>query len=756
MRIKDSVTCKIAVATLNLLVTQLVLAEDYGSSKPRACATEFRVPARPVIDEVLEIDEIHLTADEADLIQNGVSTLKGRAEITQNQQQVRADLIRYNEPADNADLDGNVEFWDTGVYLNSDAAHLELDEGLGQFNNADYRLVDSRGRGFAEEMELDFGVRSEFKNVDYTTCDPEDNFWKLKADKIKLDHVKQRGTARNVVLKIKDIPVFYSPYMSFPLSDARKSGFLAPGIGNTNRHGFEFRAPYYWNIAPNMDATITPRLLTDSGLMLMGEYRYLFSRGAGSVDLEYLPSDSRFNDNHRNLFRFLHNQRFAQTGTLEIDYNRVSDKEYFEDFGQNLSLTSTRFLAQRAEINYRGSWWRLNTLVQNYQTVDRSIAPESRPFRRLPQIRFATEFVEKNQQFNFGLESELTYFERSSATQALNDSIGARVDLYPHVTFPVRKLYGYVVPKLGVKYTQYSLSNTANFNNDPSRVLPIASIDSGLFFERDTRLFSKDYIQTLEPRLYYLYIPPDDQDDLPVFDSGVYDFTFNSLFRENRFSGQDRINDTSQVTLAVTTRFINQKTGQEKGYLSVGQIYYMQDRDITLPNQRRLDSDLSPIAAEARTELIPDWDLMGQYQWNPDTNVTEKLITQLQYDPGDGKLLNLAYRTRNDNRVIRSNNLNDIEQTDVSFRYPFNPKWSIVGRWNYALSKNRSIELFGGLEYEDCCWGMRLIGRRFITDFTGDTQTGIFLQLQLKGLSGVGKKAVNFLENNIPNYSPDF
>lgn len=726
------------------------------------CPLPLDIPERPVVEEPLEAEDIHLTADEADLVEGGVSILIGNVEITRGQQQVRADRLEYDQEGDTADLQGNIHYWDNSVFLFSEEAHLELNEGTGEFTTSDFRIVDNRGRGHADNLFLDIGTRTELDGASYTTCDPEDNFWQLSASEIELDHVEEWGSARNVVLKIKDVPVFYTPYMSFPLSKKRKSGFLTPSLGSTNQNGLDIRTPYYWNIAPNMDATLTPRLLSNSGLMLMGEYRYLFSRGYGQLNLEYLPSDAEQNDDDRHLFGYTHEQTFADTGELYLTYNNVSDKEFFEDFGTNIGLTSIRYLERRAEASYRGNWWNASVLVQSYQNVDRSIPVTSRPYKRLPRIRFDTALPKRSGEFHYGLESEFVYFDRSDNDTLVKDDSALRLDLYPYVSFPLRTVATFLEPKIGVRYTQYSLTDPQNFKHSPSRIQPIMSVDSGVFFERETTLFDTGLIQTLEPRLFYLYVPEQDQDDIPVFDTGVYDFSINSLFRENRFSGADRHGDTNQLTFAVTTRFLNERSGRELGYFSLGQIYYLEEREITLPGRVPDEEDLSPIVAEMQTEVIPDWTIGSEYQWDPSNNRTDKLIAQVQYNPGDGRVVNLGYRSRNDRNRTRISVFDtrqtplDIEQTDISFRWPLNPKWSIVGRWNYALPENKSIEIFGGVEYEDCCWGTRLVARRFLSDIEGDFETGVFLQVELKGLAGVGKKAAEFLEKNIPGYERDF
>ena len=744
------------VLLLGMGVNGLSLAEESAAADWPLCPTALDIPARPTFTDKLESDDILILADDAELVDEGISNLRGDVEITQNQQQIRSDRVRYNQSTNQAQLNGSVKYWDNAVFLDSDRAELELNDNTGVFEQSKYRIVDNRGRGQADKLEIDAGKTTKLYDVDYSTCEAQSNFWKLSASRIKLDHEEEIGTARNVVLKVKDVPVFYTPYLSFPLADRRKSGLLAPSFGSSNQNGTEIATPYYWNIAPNMDATITPRFFSDSGLMMMGEYRYLFSRGSGEVNLEYLPSDANFNDRDRNLFGLRHQQTFLDTGNLNLDYNRVSDREYFEDFGNNLNVASTRFLLQQALATYSGSWWNGSFLLQNFQTVDRSLPASSRPFRRLPQLSFNAFSPYRNRALNYRLESQMVYFDRNDDGGLLTDNSAYRVDLYPTVSYPMRNLAGYVEPKVGMRFTQYSIDNPSNQDSNPNRLTPVVSVDSGLFFEREVNLFSNRFTQTLEPQLYYLYIPEDEQEDLPIFDTGLYDFSYYSLFRENRFSSVDRIGDTNQFTLALTSRFIDRDTGQERGFLRVGQIYYIDDRDALLPGTIDRNESSSPIVSEMSLNLTLDWKIRTEYQWDPDINRTQKLVTQLQYNPEPGKVVNFAYRVRNDQQNRLSAPLSEFEQSDVSFRWPFNRQWSAVGRWNYAVPERRSIETFLGLEYEDCCWGIRLVGRRYLTDITGDYQNGIFLQLELKGLSGVGRRTSDFLRQNIRGYEQDF
>jgi LPS-assembly protein len=757
------------LAVVLLLATQGLGAEQPGgvylspvsaANDWPLCTAPLPIPARPTVDVDLTPGAVHISADEADLQEEGTSLLHGNAEITRDRQQVRADAITYNQPSETAVLQGNIEYWDDSYYFNSETARLEFETDTGEFENARYVLKDNRARGQASKIRHEYPSLTMLNSVDYTTCDPQDNFWKFTAGEITLNHDKNWGSARNVVLRIKDVPVLYTPYISFPLSKERKTGFLFPSFGSTNRNGYEVQTPFYWNIAPEMDATLTPRVLSDSGLMMMGQFRYLVPQGKGELNAEYLPSDDEYGSEDRSLVGFTHNQSFADTGRLFLTYNRVSDKQYFEDFGRNINLTSTRYLERRADASYYGSWWDMSARLQDYQTVDSSIPALSRPYKRLPQIRFNAYTPYTNRQLNFHVSTEISYFDRDGSAVFPNDINGARFDLFPSISYPLHTASTYLEPKIGLRYTQYSLEDNAPlFNKSPSRVLPMFSMDSGVFFERDTSIFNKSFLQTLEPRLFYLYIPSEDQSDLPVFDTGLYDFSFDSLFREDRFTGADRMGDANQFTLAVTSRLMDQTSGKEAGYISLGQIYYLHDREVFLPAGKERDEDSSPFVAEIGTSIIDNWRLRGTLQWDPNNSKTEKLAAFAQYNPAPDKVINMGYRSRNTTDSISSSGtttVTDIEQTEISFMWPITRQWNAVGRWYYALQENRTLDVFGGVEYDSCCWAFRVIGRRFLTNVDGDYNTGIFFQIELKGLAGIGQKTADYLRENIPGYQSEF
>jgi LPS-assembly protein len=557
----------------------------------------------------------------------------------------------------------------------------------------------------------------------------------------------------------------YLPYLSFPLSDKRKSGFLAPGLGSTNNHGLEILTPYYWNFAPEMDATLTPRWLTDSGVMGMGEFRYLLGNGGGKINAEYLPSDDKFDNKDRSLIAFTDEQQFGRRTRLFLTYNRVSDDQYLEDFGGQLGVTATRFLDRRADFVYNGGWWRAMARVQDFQITDDSVDPSSEPYQKLPQVRVILNPLRGENRLNAGVTGEFAYFNRDNNLY-VNEVNGSRVDIYPSVSYPLESRAAFFTPKVGIRLTQYELSDTGPYSSSPSRVLPIASIDSGLFLEREFNFSDANYTQTVEPRLYYLYIPDDDQRDIPVFDTSVFNRFYSAMFREDRFTSIDRIGDANQVSLGLTSRIINRDDGSEMGYVRIGQQYYLSDQDVIrlrMQPSGALVADgvtttdfLGPIIGEIGFRLIKDWQVRGEMQWEPNDNITEKMVFRAQYRPDDGRVLNLAYRVRRAPSGELRRTITDIEQTDISFRWPLRPDFAVVGRWNFAVPESKTLEMFGGIEYESCCFGIRAVARRFLNNLDGDFSTGIFLQIELKGLGGIGKNAVDFLNQRIPGYETEF
>ncbi len=732
---RQSLTHILAVGALLFAVAPISWTADFAM-----CGPGFYIPPKPDFEGEPSSDRVEISADEAELSEEGVSLLSGNVQYSSGDRRLVAESLRYDKPNGHVLASGSVRVWDEGLFLYGEQANITLATDEAKVENADFILQDRHGRGSAQHLTL---AGSQFVKVEdafYTTCNPREEDWILKAKHIELDQVADIGYAHDVKVLFFDTPIFYTPFMTFPLSNRRKSGFLTPSAKVSGKTGFEVTVPYYFNIAPNLDATLSPRGMTERGLMIGGELRYLTTVGSGELSAEYLADDLE-TDQQRGLFVYRHRGEFSPGWSTDIDYNIVSDREYFEDFGNTLSVASTRHLNQRADIRYAAGRWSVLGRVQNYQTVDRTIAAVDRPYKRLPQVLFEYASPVRNRVFTYGTYAEAVHFDRRSSVT------GIRLDVEPYLSYPVRTAGAFFIPTAKLRYTHYSLDDAApGVSSDQNRFIPSFSIDSGLLFERNADLFGDQYVQTLEPRVYYLYKAFSDQSSLPVFDTAENTFSFVQLFRDDRFSGGDRVADLHQVSLALTTRLLNPDDGTELARASIGQIRHLRDRRVNLPDQPIQQDDSSNIVGEVSAKLLRPWTVNTGIQWNPHEGRTDRGIFGVRYKPDPDTVVNASYRFVRD----------AVETSDVSFRYPLRENIGLVSRWSYALADERTLEAVGGLEYEGCCWAVRAVARRFLSNTAGDYSNSVFLQLELKGLAGLGHNAEEFLQRSIPGYQNTF
>lgn len=710
----------------------------------------------------LDPGAVELFADEAVLERDGISILRGDVRVLRDADRLHGGVVVYDRDADVMDIEDTVRYWSGDLYLSGSRGHYEFGTGEAWLDDVAFRLGREHARGSADTVRLSTADVLLMEEMTYTTCSPGATDWLLSADTVELDRETDVGVARHVKVDFKGVPIFYSPYLSFPLSDTRKSGFLAPTLGQSTETGVDVTIPYYWNIAPQRDATLALRHMSDRGTMLEGEYRYLMDdghEGGGIFNLEYLPDDDEFGKD-RSLIALEHEHRISPRWRTLVDFTNLSDGEYLDDLGTSLSVSSTRFLRRRAELRYAAYGWNVLGRVEHYQILDEDIRAANEPYRRLPQLyaTYTKLFGDRRTRLDF--TGEAVAFDQDARVE------GERYHLAPALSYQYRTPGTFLVPRLTLNYTTYDLANRQPGEPTmPDRALPVLSVDSGLVFDRPFTWAGNGFLHTLEPRLFYLYAPERDQDDLPLFDTGEFSFNFSQLFRENRFSGFDRINDANQATLALTSRVLG-RDGGERLRASVGRIYYFSDREVTRrPNDPALTADTSDVVAEAAAVFARRWRLRAGLQWDEENDWAEKGTTELRYKPNEQAVVNLAYRFVRDHRDERNRRVKDrtIEQTDVSARWPFSTSTALVGRWNYELTNTRTLESFIGVEYENCCWGVRAVARRFLTDgdLAGDGtnseySTGFFVQLELKGLAGIGTKASSFLEEQIPGYQNTF
>lgn len=710
----------------------------------------------------LEPGAVELFADEAVLERDGISVLRGDVRVLRDADRLHGGVVVYDRDADAMDIEDTVRYWSGDLYLSGSRGHYEFGTGEAWLDDVAFRLGGEHARGSAGTVRLSTADVLLMEDMTYTTCSPGATDWQLSADTVELDRESDVGVARHVKVDFKGVPIFYSPYLSFPLSDTRKSGFLAPTIGQSTETGVDVTIPYYWNIAPERDATLAVRHMSDRGTMLQGEYRYLMDDGddgGGIFNLEYLPDDDQFGED-RSLIALEHQHRITPHWRTRVDFTNLSDGEYLDDLGTSLSVSSTRFLRRQAELRYTRYGWNVRGRVEHFQILDEDIRQSSRPYRRLPQLHATYSKLFGDRRTRLDFTGEAVAFDQDARVE------GERYHLAPALSYQYRTPGTFLVPRLTLNYTTYDLANRQPGESaTPDRTVPVLSVDSGLVFDRPFTWGGGGFLHTLEPRVFYLYVPERDQDDLPLFDTGEFSFNFSQLFRENRFSGVDRINDANQATVALTSRVLG-GDGGERLRASVGRIYYFSDREVTRrPNDPALTADTSDVVAELAAEFARRWRLRAGLQWDEENDWVEKGTTQLRYQPNQQAVVNLAYRFVRDRRDERERRRKDrtIEQTDVSARWPLGTSTALVGRWNYELTNNRTLESFVGVEYENCCWGVRAVARRFLKDgdlaidgTDTDYSTGFFVQLELKGLAGVGSKAASFLEGQIPGYQNTF
>ncbi|MEH6504592.1 MAG: LPS assembly protein LptD [Cycloclasticus sp.] len=685
---------------------------------------------------------VDIQADYSELTGRNDAKFTGDVSVTRADQLITADQVSFQNKEGIASASGDVFYQEKGFALHSDQAQLQLKQDTGQFSNNQFILENTHARGTTQTTNLINRDITQSTNISYTTCAPNDTDWQLRAKTLELNNLTGRGTARNVWVEVFDTPVLYTPYISFPIDDRRQSGVLTPTFGHSDTTGVDISVPYYWNIGPNYDATLTPRVMTDRGLMLGGEFRYLTNNSEGQVAAEILD-DTDKND-LRGQFSLQNTTIFNSRLSANIDLNYQSDDDYLEDFGNNLSIASDRYLISNADLTYQADDWNLLARVDNYELIDNRLTNPEKPYRRLPQVLFNLHEMNAFGIAKVDMRNEFVHFDRS------DDTTAQRIDLHPGISIPFRTASSFVTPRLSLRHTDYRLSNQSmGVDRDQSRTLPILSVDSGLFFERDLEL-AGGMIQTLEPRAYYLYVPHENQDEFPLFDTSTYDFSFNQLFRENRFSGADRVADANQLTLAVTSRFIEPDSGNERLRASVGTVVYFDDLDVGLtPSSAPITKDTSDLIAEVSAKINNNWSARSALQYDPHAGKTQKSTLGIHYRDTDERIFNATYRSR----LEAESSIDDIEQTDLSFKWPLSKTWSTVGRWNYSLQQNLSLESFIGLEKDTCCWRFRVIARRYVNDaFDEKPKEGLFFQFELKGLTSFGKKLDSFLEEGVLGY----
>lgn len=681
------------------------------------------------------VSQVHARADRARLTQGGISHLQGNVRVRHLDRLLQANELFYNQRTDTAYTPGRAYFQNPQIGIHGRNARFRLQSDRGTMDRAHYTLPKRNARGTARHVHMLGKGLTVLKGATYTTCPPQHTDWLLSASTVSLNQAADEGSAYNALLRFKGVPIFYSPFLTFPISNRRKSGFLIPTIGGSSNSGFQFSIPYYFNLAPNYDATVTAHYMARRGLQAQGEFRYLEPHSRGRLYLEYLPHDSLYGA-PRHLIDFNHQGRLSKDWSVHAAYERVSDSQYFQDGLTALGPTTTTSLSQQLRFNYHAPrWLSFQALAQGYQILPQ-IPAIYKPYERLPQLSLDLLSPDTWHGVGFNMQTQYVNFTRSAGLS------GQRINLRPVLTYQLDRGGWFVHGRVDYDQTDYLLRNTGPGQAQRlSRGLPTASIKGGLRFARD---WGSDWVQTLQPTLFYLYTPYRKQSDLPVFDSGLPEFSYYSLFARNRFTGLDRISDANQLTAVLTTRLINAQTGRPLFSASVGQIERFTRPRVSLPSsllnalyagsslQNRGHSDWVGLFTY---HISRAWDVGARAEWDPYSRQVARDVLQLGYHPSNhGARLDVSYRY---DRTL-------LEQATVSAVLPISSHWRFHGSWNYSLRYDHTFEETAGVTYNTCCYALSLLYRSYVVapaaGHTGITRdTGIFFQLSLKGLTSLGQ-----------------
>lgn len=771
---------------------------------------------------------VQISAESGQFYFKGKSTLSGNVLVMQPDKQILADNAYVYRDANgnlkDINMLGNVHIQEPGKLLIADVATVPIkDEAISHFSLYDviYRVTLKRLQteplentlatpkektatketgltawGYAKQIEQTAPDQLDLRHASYSTCPPDNKTcaWHLTANDLHLDKTQGRGTSYHSILWLRHLPVMYLPYFSFPLDDRRKSGFLYPAFTNSSNSGYSFVIPYYLNLAPNYDLTLYPNFYEERGTYLNSNFRYLTTNSVGNVDFGILPEDRKFkqfqkdalteyasgdqltaleNDSDtRTNFHWLDDTQFTSNWTGHVDYSRVSDDYFLEDISQSNINQSDDQLLQQGNINYYGQYWTFQGLLKNYQTLHPiNQDPIYNQYARLPELDFNSDIPDQIQGVDYGLSSQFDYFYiAENPDETTIPTTGYRFNMQPGVKLPHERTYGYFTPGLQVDSTSYQLSHpTEGDPSDPTRVLPLFDIDTGLYFDRDTSVWGESYTQTLEPRLYYLYVPYENQSNLPDFDSTLYTLTYDQLFQNNRFSSVDRIGDANQISYGTTTRFIDQNAGTEKMNFSIGEILYFQDRQVSLCDTDACNAqdteEFSPIVAQTNYYLSQHWSFSADTAYDPSQQNVQNSSTTIHYKKDERRLINLGYSYVPQgylytNQYNGDTDLVNLSQIHASYAWPLAAQWNTLGSVDWDTSYTNGVSFMFGAEYSACCWGVSFMVNQELTGVNnGENQYDrvYYVQFVLKGLGEVNSRdSSSLVAQNIENYQNNF
>lgn len=768
-----------AVRNLDWLEEEQMTEEQQLKIEGKCCGAYIE-PARTYPDANLAPEEasLQVNANSTEALEDNVAVLEGDVQISQGYRQIRSNSARIDQTNRNVELQGNVQFREPGMLLLGSNAEIDIDSKEVKIDNATYVLHEAAVRGSAKTLTRTKDGVITISDATYSTCEPGDSTWQLATSEISIDQESGFATVKKAQLRVKDVPVFYFPWITFPITDRRSSGLLFPTISSSTDNGLDYAQPIYWNLAPDYDATITPRLVQERGLGVEVELRHLSAHSETTVTGAFLGSDRGGSDEEnidevtglpeyrgedRHLTGLTHLGGIGKAWSTFLDLNNVSDNDYFNDLGSLGPESSSIINLRRAgAVSYKTSNWHYRVEALDHQIVVDGL---DKQYSVLPKVT-ANGHYRFDNNLVFDLKNQTARFDHDDASFVTGDR--HRVDY--GVSWDKRWTWGYFRPQFRVKHLAYNLDDQAGsqLSNDFSALtVPVSSLDTSLFLERPASFFD-GYTQTLEPRLYYVKSEFKDQSGLPDFDTREFTPSYDLLFRDERFNGGDRISDEERLTIALTTRYIDSKSGQERFSASIAQAINYIDRRVTLSSNPsedelgELSRRQSPLAVKLAGRINKSWRFSSDVIYDTHNNELAKSSIALRYNDRQNRLLNLAYNSsRRAPRLFDGMRVEqDIKQTDISAFMPLTGNFNLVGRWNHDFTNSRILDAFAGFEYNSCCWRASLVARRSL-DRKDEIQfpeedlkltNGIFFQIQFKGLAGSNGRVDSMLTKGIYGY----
>jgi len=741
---------------------------------PRFCGGTY-LPSRDLVSNQQSFNSNRVTAfaNKAQHWPGISSTFSGNVEVQQGSLKFEADEVFFDYVTGLAQTPGELKINVDGMLFLGENAKIDINKRSFDLENVEFVVYSAHTWGNAKKIAKTKNITS-LRKTTYTTCEPSDRpSWRLRSGNLRLNSKSGWGTAENVWLDLFNFPTLYIPYFRFPIDDQRHSGLLFPSISTGEDGGIDFTLPIYVNLAPNYDLTISPRRIPNRGVLWQSEFRYLSKSQKGRLEIASLNNDKKIVDTQgdpnfpdadikpdRNFASWQHQGRYGNQLSALINMEYASDEDYFQDFGNTLDVANTTHLLRSLNLNYLQKNWSLNGKFEGYQTLDNDITDVDLPYLELPRINFISSIPLKYH-LNYLLNTEYVYFDRNINSSLSSNTVGHRAQIETGIKLDYEPIWGYFKPAIKARHIAYAIEEqSSETKSTPETTLPSVVLDSGLFFERAFKRNNRRYLQTFDPRVFYLYTPYKDQSSRPNFDTTAMTDSYYQLFRERRFTGGDRIGDNNQLSIGINSSIMGATDGRERAYFRLGQGFFLDKRKTQLDTMTPDKTEQTPVSSEVGFTLNRDWLIHSTFTWDTDNNINEENTVAITYKPGNGRLASVEYRSR---ETVIDNDLDNREQrsqSKFSFTLPLHSQWTTLGYWYFNLKDQGNLpgsitlESFIGLEYENCCLKARILNHRYLREQENQLKPKqqLLVQLQLKGLADIDDHVAKLIEIGIPFY----